>query len=287
MNVPLAVEESIFSSRLVHLAEQHCPAPSPSFVDTHSMVFPLTSAPIFRNGVLGLELPTTVTLHNRGDVVARENSASAWMTLDPSLLFEILGTEADWRRPFPLQQLPLDASVSLRQRALFHFARRFGAADPLAVQDESIAIAEEIASKMRATRPEHASLPVIERARAALAVQFASPASLAELAHEVGVSSAYLSRAFRAATGETLHAFREDLRLRRSLDLLPDSTGDFTRVALELGYSSHSHFSSRFHRHFGITPTAFVERTRGAGFRRAVEEVTHRTAADDGRYACT
>jgi AraC-like DNA-binding protein len=287
MNVPVAVDESIFSSRLVHLAEQHCPAPSPNFVDTHSIVFPLTSAAIIRNGVPGLELPTTVTLHNRGDVVAREGSASAWMTLDPSLLFEILGTEADWRRPFPLQQVPLDAALSLRQRALFQFARRYGAADPLTVQDESIAIAEEIAKKMSAPRPERAAVPVIERARAALAVQFASDVSLAELAHELGVSSAYLSRAFRAGTGETLHAFREDLRLRRSLDLLPDSTGDFTRVALELGYSSHSHFTSRFRRHFGITPTEFVERTCGAGLRPKVEEITRRTAADDGRYVCT
>jgi AraC-like DNA-binding protein len=287
MNVPLAVEESIFSSRLVHLAEHHCPSPSPSFVDTHSIVFPLTSAAIVRNGVPGLELATTVTLHNRGEVVSRENSASAWLTLDPSLLFEILGSDADGRRPFSVDQLPLSAPLSLRQRALFHFARRHGHADPLAVQEESIAIAEEVANNIRGAKPERVSLAVVERARAALAVQFASTVSLAELARQLDVSPAYLSRAFRAATGETLHAFREDLRLRRSLDLLPDARGDFTRVALELGYSSHSHFSSRFRRHFGMTPVQFVDRTTGAGFRRAVEEVTHRTAADDGRYACT
>jgi AraC-like DNA-binding protein len=287
MNVPLAVEESIFSSRLVHLAEHHDPSPSSSFVDTHSIVFPLTSAPIVRNGVAGLELPTSVTLHNRGEVVSRDHSASAWLTLDPSLLFEILGADADWRHPFSLQQLPLAAPLSLRQRALFHFARRYGNADPLAVQEESIAIAEEVANNIRTAKPERPPLAVVERARAALADQFASTISLAELAHHIGVSPAYLSRAFRAATGETLHAFREDLRLRRSLDVLPDARGDFTRVALELGYSSHSHFSSRFRRHFGVTPVQFVDRTYGAGFRRAVEEITRRTAADDGRYACT
>src|ERR1051326_5828255 len=100
MNVPLAVEESIFSSRLVHLAEHHCPSQSPAFIDTHSVVFPLPSAPIVRNGVASLELPTTVMLHNRGEIVVRERSESAWVTLDPSLLFEILGADADWRRPF-------------------------------------------------------------------------------------------------------------------------------------------------------------------------------------------
>jgi AraC-like DNA-binding protein len=115
---------------------------------------------------------------------------------------------------------------------------------------------------------------IVDRAREVLAEGFASTRTLAEVAREVGVSPAYLSRAFRAATGGTLHAFREGLRLQRALDLLPTACGDFTRVALDLGYSSHSHFSSRFRRHFGMTPREFVEARR-------------RTVADDDRCACT
>ncbi|HEX7191762.1 MAG TPA: AraC family transcriptional regulator [Thermoanaerobaculia bacterium] len=284
MNVPLAVEESIFSSRLVRLGEHHCPDGTSVAVTEHTVIFPLASGRIVHDGVAAFELPTTVTLQNAGEVVSREGSHHAWMTADASLLSEIVGGDA--QHPFPTDHIALEASVSIRQRALFHFARRFGAADPLTVEGESIAIIEQIAAKIRSPRRTAFPCPVVERARALLASQFATTISLAELAQQVGVSSAYLSRAFRAVTGETLHAFREDLRLRRSLDLLPDSRGDFTRVALELGYSSHSHFTSRFRRHFGITPTEFVERTYGAGFRGAAE-ITRRTAADDGRYVCT
>ena len=288
MNMPPAVEESIFSSRLVRLGEHHCPEQSPDdgtsvAVTEHTVIFPLASGRIFHDGVAAFELPTTVTLQNAGEVVRREGSHHAWMTAETALLAEIVGGDA--QRPFPTDHIALDASLSVRQRALFHFARRFGVHDPLTVEGESIAIIEQIAAKIRAPRPASLPCPVVERARTLLASQFASTISLAELAQQVGVSSAYLSRAFRAATGETLHAFREDLRLRRSLDLLPDSRGDFTRVALELGYSSHSHFSSRFRRHFGITPTEFVERTYGSGFHPA--SFTRRTAADDGRYVCT
>ena len=283
MNVPDPVEESIFSSRLVRLGEHHCPSDSSVAVTEHTVIFPLASGRIVHDGIATFELPTTVTLQNAGEVVRREGSHHAWMTAETSLLAEILGGDA--QHPFPTDHVALDASLSIRQRALFHFARRFGAADPLTVEGESIAIIEQIAAKIRAPRPSELACPVVERARTLLASQFATTISLAELAGQVGVSSAYLSRAFRAATGETLHAFREDLRLRRSLDLLPESRGDFTRVALELGYSSHSHFSSRFRRHFGITPTEFVERTYGAGFRGA--DLMRRTAADDGRYVCT
>lgn len=283
MNLPNPVEESIFTSRLVRLGEHHCPSDTDVAVTEHTVIFPLASGRVVHDGVTAFELPTTVTLQNAGEVVRREGSHHAWMTAETSLLAEILGGDA--KRPFPTDHIALDASLSVRQRALFHFARRFGSADPLTVEGESIAIIEQIAAKIRAPRPAALACPVVERARTLLASQFASTISLAELAQQVGVSSAYLSRAFRAATGETLHAFREDLRLRRSLDLLPDSRGDFTRVALELGYSSHSHFSSRFRRHFGITPTEFVERTYGVMFR--ADEFRRRTAADDGRCVCT
>ena len=283
MNVALPVEESIFSSKLIRLGEHHCPTDTSVAVTEHTVIFPLASGRIVHDGIAAFELPTAVTLQNAGEVVRREGSHHAWMTADTSLLAEILGGDA--QRPFPTGHIALDASLSIRQRALFHFARRFGGADPLTVEGESIGIIEQIAAKIRAPRPAALPCPLVERARTLLASQFASTISLAGLAQQVGVSSAYLSRVFHAATGETLHAFREDLRLRRSLDLLPDSRGDFTRVALELGYSSHSHFSSRFRRHFGITPTEFVERTCGAAFRGP--ELRRRTAADDGRCVCT
>jgi AraC-like DNA-binding protein len=32
---------------------------------------------------------------------------------------------------------------------------------------------------------------------------------------------------------------------------------DFTRIALDLGFASHSHFSTAFLREFGITPSQF------------------------------
>ena len=212
-----------------------------------------------------------VTLYNAGveyssEVISAEGSHCAWMALDPETLLEIVALNGDGapcrNRPFPVDQVAIEATVVMRQRNLFRFARRFGDADPLKVEEESIAIVERVAARILkpSGRPLRVCEGVIERARSTLAAHFAEPLSLAEVARQSGVSSAYLSRTFRSVTGQTMHAFREELRLRRALDLLPDFRGDFSRVALDLGYSSHSHFSNRFRRYFGLTPAEFVVR---------------------------
>jgi AraC family transcriptional regulator len=42
------------------------------------------------------------------------------------------------------------------------------------------------------------------------------------------------------------------------LERLRDARGDLTGIALDLGYSSHSHFTFAFRRHFGYAPSAFL-----------------------------
>jgi AraC-like DNA-binding protein len=46
------------------------------------------------------------------------------------------------------------------------------------------------------------------------------------------------------------------LRLTRALDLLA-RCDDLTRLSLDLGFSSHSHFTSAFRRAYGCTPAYF------------------------------
>ncbi len=53
-----------------------------------------------------------------------------------------------------------------------------------------------------------------------------------------------------------LHRYLTQLRLSRALSELPHAD-DLTELALELGFSSHSHFSARFRQAFGLTPSEF------------------------------
>lgn len=71
---------------------------------------------------------------------------------------------------------------------------------------------------------------------------------------------------FRQRTGWSLHAYRDQLRLRHAVEWVLDGTRRLTDVALELGYASHSHFTDRFRASYGFAPTELRARAR-AGIR--------------------
>lgn len=88
-----------------------------------------------------------------------------------------------------------------------------------------------------------------------IARRFTRNLSLSEIAREVETSVFHLARIFKARTGFSLHAYRNQLRLRAALERLPDRAVDLINIALDLGFSSHSHFTETFRRHFGQTPS--------------------------------
>ena len=63
----------------------------------------------------------------------------------------------------------------------------------------------------------------------------------------------------RAGAPFSLHAYRNQLRLRASLERLHEPGVDLIDIALDLGFSSHSHFTETFRRSFGKTPSVVRE----------------------------
>lgn len=104
------------------------------------------------------------------------------------------------------------------------------------------------------TQPPHRA---IEAVKEAVAIDPAHKWSLAELGHLAHVSPYHLSRRFRQATGASIYEYVLRARLAFSLDLLVSTPLDLTNIALDAGFSSHSHFTARFRGFFGTTPTRF------------------------------
>ncbi|HXD70745.1 MAG TPA: AraC family transcriptional regulator [Gaiellales bacterium] len=78
---------------------------------------------------------------------------------------------------------------------------------------------------------------------------------LERIARDAHYSRFHLLRAFHARTGYTMHQYHLHLRLRRSLGPLL-AGAPVADIALELGFQGHSHFTARFRRAFGATPSA-------------------------------
>lgn len=95
-----------------------------------------------------------------------------------------------------------------------------------------------------------------EAAKALIARSFPSAIPLGRLAAQLGASPFHLARVFRRQTGFSVQAYQQSLRLRDALERLPTYDEGLTTLALELGFSSHSHFTETFRREFGIAPSA-------------------------------
>jgi AraC family transcriptional regulator len=102
---------------------------------------------------------------------------------------------------------------------------------------------------------------LVDRAKLVLVSDLSRRWTLAEIASEVGGSPVYLTQVFQRLEGMPLYRYQLRLRLARALALLGDY-GDLTSLALELGFSSHSHFSAAFKQAYGQTPSAFQRSAR-------------------------
>jgi len=83
------------------------------------------------------------------------------------------------------------------------------------------------------------------------------PPSLEELGKQVGCSPFYLSRIFSQEMGKTISQYLRQLRMEKAAELLRSGKHNVTEVAMEVGYSSSSHFSVAFHETFGCCPGLF------------------------------
>jgi len=111
------------------------------------------------------------------------------------------------------------------------------------------------------TRAQRAARERVEQARGILKERLHDPPSLEELGKLVGCSQYYLSRLFSQETGLTIQQYLRQVRMERAAELLRSGQCNVTEAALEVGYSSLSHFSTVFHETFGCCPGLYPLKT--------------------------
>jgi AraC-like DNA-binding protein len=269
------IERLLLRTELALLVEAHCAPSDPLFADSgpsnaHCIVFPMSSTRIVRpRRPAVLENPTAVSFLNRGEeygrqTISEEGSHAVWYTLEDELLQEVLfdaHCASDEAAPFSVPQIYVPLRTIVKQRCLFARLAQQTMPDGLSVEEDLLELTRDVfgarSEARRSLNPQ-----IVRRALEYLLVNFARPLSLADIARAVAVSPSHLSRAFHTATGMTMSHFRQSLRLIKSLDLLPAYGRKLTDLALELGYSSHSHFTSRFRAFFDLSPTHFIQAQR-------------------------
>jgi AraC-like DNA-binding protein len=101
----------------------------------------------------------------------------------------------------------------------------------------------------------------VDRVVAILRRGLAEPPTLEEIGREAGCSPFYLSRTFSRETGMTIPQYLRKLRMEHAGELLKSGKYNVTEAALEVGYSSLSHFSQAFCQTMGCCPALYPLKT--------------------------
>jgi AraC family transcriptional regulator len=282
----------LFSSSLVTISDWCCRPTEPAFgaeeeSSGHVLVFPRTGVYVERRAGRGNVVadPTQVLFFNAGETYRVAHPVSGGddctaIRFDTKALTEFARLEESFptgrgHRPrlqreencIPFQ-LPSVGSTNAMVLILHGLRRNLlagRALSALAVEEDAAALltqAREAASRRRGRKSEavrgetrKAHRDLVYASRILLSKRFREKLSLGDIARAVFSSPFHLARIFRRETGSSLHAYQNRLRLRAALHEIADGVRDLTRLALELGFSSHAHFTYAFHRDFLASPS--------------------------------
>jgi AraC-like DNA-binding protein len=183
--------------------------------------------------------------------------ASLSLALEGGLLQELVPT-AYLRRggdlAFRVQRLRIDPRAQALVSLLRHGLTR-AIAEPLQAETLILTLVRRALGE-RTSRPPGSTYGrqrLVDRAKLVISSNPARRWKLAEIAAEVGVSPVYLTQSFQQVEGLPLYRYQLRCRLARALDLL-HRYDDLSALALDLGFSTHSHFTAAFRQLYGRTP---------------------------------
>ncbi|MGH2871310.1 MAG: helix-turn-helix domain-containing protein, partial [Solirubrobacteraceae bacterium] len=167
-----------------------------------------------------------------------------------------------------LQRAGASATISsgaqLAARLLAATAKR-QTADALEVEESAIGVLLAVAGELGSStgtvsRPTAAQERRIGQLRVVLASAPEVRWTLAGLGRVVNCSPFHLARQFRAGTGESIGRYLTRLRLALALERLAAGESDLARLAVDVGFAGHSHFTASCRAAYGFVPTELRDR---------------------------
>jgi AraC-like DNA-binding protein len=275
------IDVVLYQAPLLRIGRWRCPATHPCFRDSGPVsetlfVFPRDSVTIQHEGAAPFVADAnTVTYYNAGQPCRRSRLSAwgdrcEWFAFSPTIVAESLAMHEPAAkdrldRPFRFSHGPADPDSYLRQRLVFEHVSREPVPDRLFVEETMCDVLTRVTGiaygrlgvmARRRQGSTRRDIDIAEAARDVIARNYRRPLSLDDIARSAGASVFHLARVFRERTSFSLHQYRNQLRLREALEPLRDTKTELSTLALDLGFSSHSHFTETFRRTFGRTPSS-------------------------------
>ena len=273
------IDRVVFESGLVRIGAFRCHPEHPSFQDSgpaenYCFVFPRTAVEIqHEHEPAFVANSNVVTFYNVGEVywrnpISPEGDRCDWFGLEPGLVRDALrgfdsGVDDRPDRLFRFSRGWSDARSYLLQRRLFILVTTSKTVNPLAIDETVIDLLDRVirrscTSRFSSSQPEigRRQRHTVHEIETLLSQRAEDRLTLSRIAREVGFSEYHVCRLFRRVTGIKLHQYQLRLRMREALTDVVESGRSLTEIALNAGFSSHSHFTDVFRHEFNATPSS-------------------------------
>ncbi len=275
--------------RYVQCRPDHCGMSDVEYQGADSLVFPLAGSFVkhFGSRTAVLAEPSTVLFFAAGRPYRVSHPGPLHdeclvLEFDPAVMRSALIDIAQIvhlgdSRLFTHTTLTLPSATA---RSLLLWRLQHGVADALEATETGLALlAATVRAAMQEKTLSQTRLETRTRRRdQVMAVQSmllasteTSP-SLSELATHAETTPFHLARIFREHVSVPVHEYDIRLRLIRALPEVLDTDRGITEIALDHGFSSHSHFTYAFRRRAGITPNG-LRRIAKRGTRQEVSKI--------------
>jgi AraC family transcriptional regulator len=262
----------------VRIGAFRCAVGHPRFEDsgpaqTYCFVFPRTAVEIEHEHECAFAAnPNVVTFYNRGQsyrrrAISSDGDRCDWFAVSADIARDAIraydpAVDDRPESPFRLTRGWSDPGTYLLQRRLFQRVSKGQAGDPLEVEEQVVLLLDRVlgSSFRRAgAKPVDGVNPgqreAIHQVEVLLSERWDQALSLRDLAAEVEIPVFSLCRLFRRVTGTSMHQYRRYLRIQTALEQVSESRRPLIDIAIDAGFSSHSHFTAAFHREFGRSPS--------------------------------
>ena len=269
------VETLIYRGDRVKIGSFECAADHPCFPVSKALdndVFVVPRRPVWirrDDGDYRFVGPGAILLHRAGSKLERRRVSDSgertyWFGVHPNVF---VNTLQRYRLSTHEMGGALIPDPSLRYRFAVLLKQLEGDVDVSFVLEEQVlSLFSEICEIRAGTQTDRAGprlgtasrqRKLVDYARAYLDEHLAESAGLETVARAAGTSLHHLCRVFRSQTGITMHAYRTRQRVGKAMErLLDGDTESLTELALELGFSSHSHLCQVFQKQVGMPPSA-------------------------------
>lgn len=201
--------------------------------------------------------PSTLLFHPVGAAHSNE-------FLFPARVFHIL-PESHWFDHLEVRGTSLQTPIYVEGGGLVRMARRIHKEylnpDPLApliLHALALELLVHTAREYSTAEEQNGRSPAwLSRIKELLHDRYMENLSLEEIAGIAGVHPSHLARAFRQHTRSSIGEYQRKLRMEKACRELSTTDQPLIEIALALGYSDQSHFSTAFKRELGISPLRY------------------------------